>query len=177
VVQFGGACSVTSDCPSGATCCDGSHESCDGTRLPSGDGANVGKFVVSADGLTVTDTITGLVWQRDGSGRRTGCSVPSGGNLTCLWAEAKAFCASLTLGGLTGWRLPGLTELYTIVDFTVSPAIDHTAFPSTPSERFWTSSPYAGVSYPVYAWYVDFNDAQSRHTLAGGYLYRVRCVR
>ena len=145
-------CSITASCLLEATCCDGSSESCDGTKLPAGDGSNVGQFVISSDSLSVTDTITGLVWQRDGSSTRTGCTGVS--NLTCTWAEAKAYCASLSLGGLTGWRLPGRTELYTIVDFTrFGPAIDQTAFPNTPPDNFWTSSPWAG-SYG-YAWYVD----------------------
>ncbi|MGB8297301.1 MAG: DUF1566 domain-containing protein, partial [Polyangia bacterium] len=111
---YGMPCSTTDDCPSNATCSDGSNESFDGTRLPSGDGANSGQYAVSADGLTVTDTITGLVWQRDGSGTRAVCAAGT----TCTWAEAKVYCAALVLGGVSGWRLPGVMELSTIVDFT-----------------------------------------------------------
>ena len=139
---YGMPCATTQDCPANTTCCDGSNESCDGTRLPSGDGENSGEFVVSADGLTVTDTITGLVWQSDGSSTRTGCSGI--GDEVCTWAEAKAYCAGLTLDGLSGWRLPALMELTTIVDLTrTSPSIDPTAFPNTPGGGgpFWTSSP------------------------------------
>ena len=108
---------------------------CDGTRLKAGDGVNSGEFVVGADGLTVTDTITGLVWQRDGSGARSGCG--GSGNLTCTSAEAKAYCASLTLSGQSVWRLPGVMELVTLVDFTAeNPTIDQTVFPNTPSDYF-----------------------------------------
>jgi len=135
-------------------------------------GTKPGQFVVS-DSLIVTDTITGLVWQRDGSGTRTGCS--GSGNLTCTWAEAKAYCASLTLGGLTGWRLPGRTELLTILDRTKrGPAIDQTAFPSTPSDWFWTSSPLAGSS--SLAWSVNFNFGYTSYLDVSGAIY-VRCVR
>jgi hypothetical protein len=171
--SYGDVCSIAADCPSDATCCNGSVQTCDATRLPSGDGTNPGEFVVSSDGLTVTDTITGLVWQRDGSGTRTGCTGTGG--LTCTWAEATAYCAGLTLGGLTGWRLPARGEMLTIVDLTkVSPAIDQTAFPSSSSTFFWTSSPYAGPSGS--AWYVSFvNGFSSVYTVGsdGG----VRCVR
>ena len=76
---YGMTCSAAQDCPANTICCDGSNESCDGTRLPSGDGTNPGEFVVSSDGSTVTDSITGLVWQADGSGTRTGCSGGAGG--------------------------------------------------------------------------------------------------
>jgi len=56
--------------------------------------------------------------------------------------------------------LPTVKELSSIVDFTVAgPAINQTAFPSTPADRFWTSSPYAGSS--GYAWDVFFYDGFS----------------
>jgi hypothetical protein len=46
-------------------------------------------------------------------------------------------------------------ELRTIVDFTrTNPSIDPAAFPGTPAEWFWTSSPYAGQY--GYAWGVSF---------------------
>jgi hypothetical protein len=179
---FGLPCTNNQDCPSDATCCDGSDEHCDGTRLPSGNGANPGELVVSADGLTVTDTITGLLWQRDGSGARSGCSGGIGGarsgDLTCTWAEAQAYCASLTSGGISGWRLPAVMELYSIVDFTgtsVATTIDLTAFPNTPSEPFWTSFPYAG-SLPD-AWGVSFATGMSGIFDMRSFLLRARCVR
>jgi len=158
---IGMACATNNDCPSGSICCDGSSESCDGTRLPSGDGANSGEFVVSSDELTVTDTITGLVWQRDTSGY--------------TWAEAKAYCAGLTLGGFSDWRLPAVMELRTIVDFTrILPSIDLTGFPNAPTGVFWTSSPYAYSSGN--AWLVDFNYGLSDN-IGVGNGDAVRCVR
>jgi len=67
-------------------------------------------------------------------------------------------------------------ELRTIVDFTVTSGatIDATAFPSTPAESFWTSSPYAGSS--GHAWIVYFSLGYSDYNVVGSY-YRVRCVR
>jgi hypothetical protein len=159
--------------PEVAICCDGNSEACVGTRIPMGDGTTGDQYAVTADGLTVVDKITGLIWQRDGLGLRGGCS--GDGNLTCNWAEAQAYCAGLSLGGLSGWRLPAVMELRTIVDYTrVSPAIDQRAFPSTPSEWYWTSSPSAGSS--GYAWYVYFDSGYSLCNGVGNY-YRVRCVR
>jgi hypothetical protein len=182
----GMACSTTADCQSWSTCCNGADPTCDATRIPAGDGANAGEFVVSGDG-TVTDTITGLVWQRDGSGTRPGCSGSdkSGtpGDITCTWAEAQAYCASL--GGASGWRLPSRKELPTIVDFTsyspanystgsdCSPGIDSAVFPNTPCGRFWTSSAWddSGDAFSV-----SFGAGDSNHEDVGTY-YRVRCVR
>jgi len=130
------------------------------------------RFVVQSGG-TVKDTLTSLVWQQDGSGTRAGCS--GSGQLTCTWAEAQAYCSGLALGGYSDWRLPTVKELSSIVDFTVAgPAINQTAFPSTPADRFWTSSPYAGSSGN--AWNVSFllGDSSSYDV---GNDYRVRCVR
>ena len=176
---YGMPCTTNQDCPSDAICCDGSNESCDGTRLPSGDGTNASEFVVSADGLTVTDTITGLVWQRDGSGTRAGCSGGVDGGtdgLTCSWAEAQGYCAALVLGGVSGWRLPARMELLTIMDCTVTnPSIDLAAFPNTPAYSLWTSSPYA--SSPGYAWCVDFSYGEGSVYNGVGYGNGVRCVR
>jgi hypothetical protein len=159
-------CTTKQDCPSNSTCCDGSDPNCAGTRLPSGEGVNPGEFVVSADSLTVTDTITGLVWQRDG----LNCI----GNYT--WAEAEAYCASLALGGLSGWRLPAWAELLTILDFTTdtfSATIDQTAFPGTDTWSYWTSSLYTGLSFePLY---VSFDDGSSAYCSDSG--LPVRCVR
>ncbi len=178
---FGMPCASDQDCPSGATCCDGSSESCDDTRVPSGDGTDSGEFAVSSDGLTVTDTITGLIWQRDGSGTRAGCTGGaggidggSGGGTTCTWAEAKAYCASLSLSGVSGWRLPAPKEISTILNLTATNlSIDQTACPNTPSEAFWTSSPYDGIG--GFAWAVDCWSGISSAII--GDSYRVRCVR
>jgi hypothetical protein len=98
-------------------------------------------------GGVVVDNVTGLVWQGQ---------VPSG---EFTWAEAKAYCAGLKYGGLTGWRLPSRIELISIVDYgQMFPAIDRDAFPDTPSTTYdhgyWSSSPYFGD--PNYAWAVDF---------------------
>ena len=127
------------------------------------------RFVVLAGGL-VRDTLTQLVWQRDGSGTRTGCS---GGTLTCTWAEANSYCSSLG----SGFRVPTVRELNSLVDLTVTSGatINQTAFPGTPTDPpFWTSSPFAGLS--GYAWFVYFGDGSSGGKVVGS-SYRVRCVR
>ena len=75
----------------------------------------------------------------------------------------------------TGWHLPNVKELFSLVDKSrVSPAIDATAFPATPSSYFWTSSPYAGSA--GYPWSVYFGVGFVDSYLRGGY-YHVRLVR
>jgi hypothetical protein len=146
----------------------------DGTYV---DGSGNSQYVVSADQLTVTDSITGLVWQRDGSGARTGCShddVGDPGNTSCTWAEATTYCTGLSVGGFSGWRVPSLKELSTIMDYTqYFPVIDPVAFPNTEPWYFWASSPTIA---PIYAWVVNFQGGGWYQAGANNY-ERVRCVR
>jgi Protein of unknown function (DUF1566) len=70
-------------------------------------------FTNNGDG-TVTDNITGLMWQKsadtDGDG-----DINTGDKLT--YDEAVAGANSLNLGGYTDWRLPTIKELYSLIDF------------------------------------------------------------
>lgn len=117
------------------------------------------RFTVAND--TVTDLATGLVWKRCAEGL-SGAGCATGTAITGTWAEALARAAAVnaapaTLGaGSSDWRLPNRTELASIVERKcVSPAINATVFPGTPSQSFWSSSPYALI--PNLAWVVDFS--------------------
>ncbi|HXI58807.1 MAG TPA: DUF1566 domain-containing protein, partial [Polyangia bacterium] len=111
----------------------------------------------------VVDRVTHLTWERDVAAD------------SFTWAEAGARCACLDLAGHDDWRLPTRIELVSLIDVTrQSPAIDRTAFPDTPSEWFWTSSPAADD--PVSAWYVAFFDGDTHH-MDQATAYHVRCVR
>ncbi len=124
---------------------------------------NPASYTVVGDG-TVRDNVTGLVWQRD---------VPSAGY---NWRQAKDYCSHLTLPGC-GWRLPTRIELVSLVDFTKpspGPTIDTNAFPGTPGDAFWSSSPLA--SAPYLAWIVYFHGG-SVAPFDVTFSHRVRCVR
>lgn len=112
----------------------------------------------------VRDALTGLEWQ----------AIPFDGRMT--WADAEKACRALRLGGHDDWRLPTRAELLSIVEDTRhNPAIDIDAFPGTPSEWFWTATPYAGDP-KSYAWVVDFGYGSSGLDGRGG-SGRVRAVR
>ncbi|MEO7330703.1 MAG: DUF1566 domain-containing protein [Minicystis sp.] len=120
-----------------------------------------GRYTLPGDG-TVLDTKTGLAWQQAVSG-------PS-----YTWADAGGYCQNLVLAG-SGWRLPSMKELQTIVDESkLNPAIDGSAFPSTPVDFFWTSSPLAGT--PSLTWYVNFDIGYTSFEVVSN-AFRVRCVR
>jgi hypothetical protein len=126
-------------------------------------------YVVDAE--TVTDLATGLIWQRDHP-MLDGGSVPAAVHLTL--AEATVYCATLSLGGSTGWRLPTLVELSSLVDSAAeNPAINTSAFPRVLFDSFWTSSSYAGA--PA-AWIVGFSTGYTSGENVGN-THAVRCVR
>lgn len=133
--------------------------------------APAGRYTI-ANG-TVLDTKTTLTWQQTISTTKYS------------WTDAQTYCSTLSLNG-TGWRLPSVRELMTLVDFTAQhnpgvfggvvggAPIDATAFPNTPNDAFWTSSAFAHDA--TQAWSVAF---------FGGYssifpvtnTNHVRCVR
>jgi hypothetical protein len=107
-------------------------------------------FVDNGNG-TVTDTSTGLMWQKDTARDGQGNYYP------VIWEEALAYCESRTIGGHTDWRLPTIKELRSLVDYTqYDPAIDKVRFPNTVSSYYWSSTTYA--SSTGNAWGVYFYD-------------------
>ena len=130
---------------------------------PADANAPAGRYTTS--GGTVYDTKTKLTWQQTISSN------------SYAWADAKTYCAGVgsSLGG-TGWRLPTLKELQSLVDYsqTISPRIDSTAFPGAPSLWAWSASPLAGSSSG--AWDVYFGNGQTGFCGVSG-TFNVRCVR
>ena len=113
----------------------------------------------------IKDVSTDLLWEDTPHVRETKIRQP----------RAKEYCSELRLGGHTGWRLPTIHELLTIVDYTrVSPAILK-AFSYVEDESFyWTSTRVADEDDAF--WGVNFKRGAS--SKASEYYDRyVRCVR
>lgn len=112
------------------------------------------QFVDNQDG-TITDTSTGLIWQKN--------TAPG----TYTWAQALSYCENLVLpaGGYSDWRLPTIKELDSIVDLSrYNPAINTTFFPDTRASYYWSSTTY--VLNTAGAWAMDFNLG---HNIYGNY--------
>ena len=124
----------------------------------------INAFVDNKNG-TVTDTSTGLMWQKSDSGQ--------GMN----WEMALKYSEDLSLGGYDDWRLPSAKELQSIVDYSRSPqtcgtpAIDpvfETSAIKDPEGKkqhpyFWTSTTHLDGPHPYRsAVYVAFGAAQGK---------------
>ena len=121
-------------------------------------------YTDNGDG-TVTDHVTGLIWQQEDDDIRRD------------WENALSYCEGLTLGGHSDWRLPDIRELESIVDRdTYSPAINTSYFSGTDHHYYWSSTTYyAGDTY--YAWLVYFYIGDVSFLLNKTYNCYVRCVR
>jgi hypothetical protein len=134
---------------------------------------NPADYSVTAD--TVTDNVTGLVWQRISA-------------IHTAWAAAKTYCDQLVLAGASDWRLPTHIELVSL--FYVKPGIDDkmvntVVFPDAPTDSgwpFWSSTPIPPVMQGIGHLGVAF-DARlivfgvSADTIPEGPGIAVRCVR
>ncbi len=81
------------------------------------------------NGETVTDEVTGLIWQKN--------EVMT----TTTNAAAVSYCDTLTLGSYTDWRLPTSHELYSLVNMSTSnPPLNSDTFTNSVSADYWWSS-------------------------------------
>ena len=128
---------------------------------------------------TITDNSTGLVWQKCSKGL-SGTDCATGSAVNSNWTNALAYCNANTaqLPG-SGWRLPNVNELLTLVDYSTSTVatINGVYFPNTTLGNYWTSSTV--VFGANIAWYVNFlygyTGIDGAKSLSSG--FRARCVR
>jgi hypothetical protein len=117
---------------------------------------------------TITDNNTGLLWQKCSVGQ-TDYSACASAPTPYNWYQASGtvnpnnpsslnVCGSLNLGGhATGWRLPTIWELMSIMDYSVSengPTIQTIYFPGTASYQYWAADPLiTSLGSSQYAYY------------------------
>ncbi|WP_437738095.1 DUF1566 domain-containing protein [Sorangium sp. So ce1335] len=97
---------------------------------------------------TVRDSVTRLVWEKPLESE------------TLIFAAAKEHCDALAadqLGGVTGWRLPTLRELVSILDFGHTTAFQD-VFGTIPGSVYWSGTDVAGTQ-SSFAWGVLTSDA------------------
>jgi hypothetical protein len=144
-------------------------------------------YVEHEDG-TITDTNTGLMWEKLSDDR----TIHNWSNRYTWDSGFSEKIAALNGGRFAGhrdWRLPNIKELQSIVNCEIgypgptiaaafntgcTPGCTVTSCSCTQSDGYWSSSSYAGN--PDYAWDVDFysgNDGAGTKTST----YLVRAVR
>ena len=99
---------------------------------------NAPYFTQNGNG-TVTDTVTGLMWQKT-----------DGGEMTIT--QALHYADTSTLAGYTDWRLPRAHEGFSILNHQFSnPAMNTMVFTTTAAEYWWTSDRQANDTNKVWA--------------------------
>lgn len=114
------------------------------------------QYTISQDGTEVTDTKTGLIWQRCALGMSWNGSTCEGAATNHTWENALAQAATVASSTGVTWRLPNIKELKSLVETAcVDQAINESLFPATPT-TLWSSSAVASDTY--FAWFVIFYD-------------------
>lgn len=129
---------------------------------------NAPSYTDNGDG-TITDNITGLMWQKNDGGEM-------------MFENTSAYCSNLNLGGFSDWRLPTCIELFGINNYDrVNPALNTVFFTKTAAEYWWTGEFRADNTSSI--WVVNAGGGIGAHpkteTLSAGGTRRfhVRAVR
>ena len=89
---------------------------------------------------TITDNVTGLIWQKTDNGEST-------------WENAVTNAATINTGGYTDWRLPTPLEAMSILNHNNNPALNSTYFLNNASGTpgyWWTSDLFASSTTNVW---------------------------
>ncbi len=124
------------------------------------------RFYDNGDG-TITDNLTGLVWQQDGdaSGPRT-------------WEQALSYCSGLDLAGHDDWRLPNRKEMLSLINFSksfTSTWLNDSGFTGIRNDFYWTSN--VDPCCTSDACYIDMTDTDFINYQAGTLSSYVLAVR
>jgi len=126
-------------------------------------------FYLNNGNGTITDTITGLMWQQ-----------VDGGEMT--FDKATTYTNDLVLGGFSDWRMPTVLELHSILHLDKNNPALNTTFFTSPSAQYWWSS-QKQVNDATKAWVTNAGGGVGNHPIsetvsAGGTKkFHVRAVR
>ena len=111
---------------------------------------------------TVTDRVTGLMWDKCAWGQSNATDCSGGAASAHIWPAALGVAVTANGSshrGYTDWRLPNRSEMESLVKMDAfHPAIDSTPFPNT-LNWYWTSTTLA--LNPALAWRLSFADGYS----------------
>mgnify|MGYP005991946829 CR=1 FL=1 len=137
-------------------------------------------FTFSDDEMSVVyHSSTELMWARCVVGQTWNDedSVCEGEPVRLSWQLALQLSNSYENGSYSDWRLPNLKELAPTVEHAcVSPSINASIFPNSPSGNYWTSTPNTSADKTDEAWAIAFSNGRidSREKQQDYYVRMVR---
>ena len=99
------------------------------------------EFETIAEGAVIKENVSGLFWQKETPDRygfekddifHPYCTAET----SCTYEEAQNYCSTLGIGGYNDWRLPTVSELATITDYSAAQHI-YSGFTNT-TGLYWT---------------------------------------
>ena len=88
------------------------------------------------------------------------------------WKKALEYCKNLEYAGRSGWRLPNVNELKTLINYSISnPASD---FEGMDSSTFWSSTSDSNKATQAWATSMEYGTTQ---IMSKDNIYKVICVR
>ncbi|MEQ1621210.1 MAG: DUF1566 domain-containing protein [Methylococcales bacterium] len=133
-------------------------------------------YSISNDGQEVTDSMTGLIWQRCADGMQwNGFSCVGTAN-GFMFQEAllRANLVKNTSG--KNWRLPNMKELASLIDTSSNNEIyiDETVFPGSPFGQYWSSSSYSTDAFFAWIVHLAYGSTYYTYTEDTGFVRLVR---
>ena len=126
-------------------------------------------FYLNNGNGTITDTITGLMWQQ-----------VDGGEMT--FDKATTYANDLVLGGFSDWRMPTVLELHSILHLDKNNPALNTIYFTSPTAQYWWSG-QKQVNDATKAWCANAGGGVGNHPISetvsagGAKKFHVRAVR
>ena len=126
-------------------------------------------FFINNSNGTITDTVTGLMWQQ-----------VDGGEMT--FDKATTYASNLVLGGYSDWRMPSILELNSLLNHDKNnPALNTVYFTATAAQYWWSGQKQ--LNDATKAWAANAGGGIGNHPISetvsagGAKKFHVRAVR
>ena len=91
-------------------------------------------FTVGTD--TISESVSGLIWQKDTPSTYTGCTAGAPSGSKCDVGEGWNYCEALSLGGYDDWRLPSNYELSNVINYFETASLLFDNFTNSEAEDY-----------------------------------------
>jgi len=88
--------------------------------------------------------------------------------------ELKVYCRKLNLAKRKDWRVPELSEMISLVDYTISNPASLDKIKNINPSKYWTGT--SNIVEEKKKWFIDFNDGTTGVD-SDLVRYNIRCVR